>query len=205
MPSLEQYAAIFIGGKRERVEAFEGPLNQAMNTWLIDTPRRRAAFLANLAHESSNLSHLEESLSYSARRLCEVWPRRFPTLDSAIPYERNPEALANRVYANRMENGDEDSGDGWLFRGRGPIQATGRQNYRRYQEATGSPVLTNPDILLTPEGGADFAGWFWASVGANAPADEGDIARCRYLVNGGNLGLAEVRTIYRRALDVLGG
>lgn len=204
MPTLEQFAAIFAGGRRDRIQAFESPLNAAMAKWLIETPARQAAFLANLAHESGNLARLEENLSYSPQRLTQVWPARFPTLESATPYGHNPEPLANKVYASRMENGNEESGDGWRYRGRGPIQATGKRNYRRYSEATGSPALENPDILLTPAGGADFAGWFWADVGANAPADERDIERCRKLVNGGTLGLAEVTAIWRRSLDVLG-
>ena len=175
-----------------------------MLAWSIDTPDRQAAFLANLSHESGNLSRLEENLSYSPHRLTEVWPSRFPTLDSAREYGWNPTRLANKVYANRMENGSEESGDGWRYRGRGPIQATGKRNYRRYQEATETPVLENPDILLTPRGGADFAGWFWEEVGANVPADAHDIGRVRELVNGGKIGLVEVTAIWRRALDVLG-
>jgi putative chitinase len=102
-----------------------------------------------------------------------------------------------------MEIGDEASGDGWRYRGRGPIQATGRKNYRRFQEATGRPVLEVPDMMLDPVVGCDFAGWFWADVGANVPADALDIARCRRLVNGSTLGLEDVRRIYDAALGLL--
>jgi putative chitinase len=199
--SLDELSEIFDGA--ERVLAFVDPLNDAMERWEIVTPERVSAFLANVAHESGNLSRLQENLSYSANRLMAVWPGRFPTLESTEGYARNPQALANKVYANRMENGDEASGDGWKYRGRGPIQATGKRNYRRYQEATHRPVLDVPDMMLDPVVGSDFAGWFWKDVGANQAADELDIAKCRRLVNGSTLGLDQVTAIYESALGRL--
>lgn len=201
--TFDQFVEIFEAGTAERVLAFSEPLNDAMERWDILTPERQSMFLANVAHESSGLMVLQENLSYSARRLTEVWPSRFPTLEVAEPYERNPQRLANRVYAGRMENGDEASGDGWRYRGRGPIQATGRKNYRRYQEASGRPVLEVPDMMLDPVVGSDFAGWFWNDVGANEPADDLDLARARRLINGSTLGLKDVEETYQVAVGLL--
>ena len=109
-------------------DAWAGPLNAAMERFEINTPPRVAAFLAQVAHESGELARLVENLNYTAARLVAVWPTKFPTVEAAQPYERNPERLANRVYAKRLGNGDTASGDGWRFRGRGLIQLTGRNH-----------------------------------------------------------------------------
>src|SRR6266481_4067159 len=126
------------------VAAWVAPLNSALSRFDITDRRRAAAFLAQVAHESSELTHLIENLSYSAARLIQVWPRRFPTLKKARTYERNPEKLANYVYASRLGNGDEASGDGWRYRGRGLIQLTGRSNYASCSTATGIDLLQSP-------------------------------------------------------------
>lgn len=152
--------------------------------WGIVTRTRMAAFVAQIAHESAQFTRLQENLNYSAERLTVVWPKRFPTLTSAQPYARNPEKLANKVYADRMGNGDEASGDGWRYRGRGPIQLTGKNNYL----AAG---ITAPDTLLIPAGGLNAAAWFWKSHGLNEYADLWDIPSITKSINGGLLGLAE--------------
>src|SRR5262245_36192792 len=126
-------------------------LNAAMQRFEINTPARAAAFLAQTAHESGEFRRLVENLSYSAAGLCKTWPKRFLTLDVAKPYERQPELLANYVYAKRLGNGDVASGDGWRFRGRGLIQLTGRGNYRSCGTAIVLPLEIEPERLETPE------------------------------------------------------
>lgn len=148
------------------------PLNAAMNRFEINTPTRMAAFLAQLAHESTETTRLTEGLFYSrAEHLCAVWPKRFPTLASATPYVKNPQALANNVYANRGGNGDELSGDGWHYRGRGLFQLTFKDNYRLVGDALNLPLLADPDRVTTPEVAALTAANFWQRLGLNALAD----------------------------------
>src|SRR5258706_10657065 len=116
-----------------------------------------AAFLAQIVHESGNLQNLEENLRYSAKRLREVWPKRFPDGATAEAYAGNAEKLANRVYAGRLGNGDEASGDGWKYRGRGLIQLTGRSNYAACKAALDLDVVRSTDLLLEPPGPARSA------------------------------------------------
>jgi putative chitinase len=120
-----------------------------------------------------------------------VWPKRFPTLASAVPYARNPVKLANKVYAGRMGNGDEASGDGYLFRGRGPIQLTGRANYAAAGKAIGLDLTQDPGAVLTPAGGLAAACWFWDSKDLNELADRRDYRLMTISINGGVTGLAE--------------
>lgn len=177
-------------------------LNEGMERWAITTPARRAAFLAQIGHESLDLSRTEEGLSYSAERLCAVWPSRFPTLEAARPYARNPEALANRVYANRLGNGPEASGDGWRFRGRGVIQITGRASYAAYARW----ATETPDWLAEPPDAALSACWFWGSRQLNDLADAGAFEAITRRINGGLHGHPDrVRRwdIARAALDEL--
>ena len=187
-----------------------GPLNDAFAEWEIDTPQRMAAFLAQIAHESRNLQNLEENLRYSAKRLREVWPKRFPDAATAEAYAGNPEKLANRVYAGRMGNGDEASGDGWKYRGRGLIQLTGRSNYAACKAALDLDVIRTPDLLLEPAGAARSAAWFWSSRGLNQLADhepgdddEQDFTRITTIINGGKLGLSARLDIWERARETL--
>ena len=122
-----------------------GALNAAMVKFEINTPVRAAAFLAQTAHESAEFRTLVENLNYSAAGLCKTWPNRFASLDFAKPYDRNPELIANYVYAKRLGNGDVASGDGWRFRGRGLIQLTGRGNYRSCGTAIALPLEAEPE------------------------------------------------------------
>ena len=130
MPELTASQLAIIMPSCPDPENWAQALNTAMEKFEITTPSRMAAFLAQLAHESGQLTRLTENLNYSAKRLTQVWPNRFQTLEKAAPYEKKPEKLANYIYAKRLGNGDEASGDGWSYRGRGPIQLTGRGNYR---------------------------------------------------------------------------
>lgn len=149
-----------------------------------DNADRLCMWTANLLHESGQLRRLEEDLRYSAGRLREMWPARFATWDLARHFAGRPEDIANYVYANRMGNGDETSGDGWRFRGRGPIQLTGRINYARAGEALGQPLVVEPELVLQPDIGALTAAWYWAQAGCNTLADRGLFGDAVRAVNG---------------------
>lgn len=187
------------------------PINDSMKTCAIDTPVRQAAFLAQVLLESSEFHQLQEALSYSAERLHQVWPQRFPNLEVAAAYSHNPQKLANHVYAGRMGNGDEASGDGWKYRGRGLIQLTGRSNYELFSRAMAVDALTNPDLLQAPAGAALSAGWFWRSRGLNELADqtggadgEAHFEALTRRINGGITGLPQRRAYWERARRALG-
>lgn len=178
----------------------------AMQRFDIAGPARAAAFLAQCHVESAGFTRTEENLRYtSAARLAAVWPSRFPSAAAAAPFVRNPEALANRVYAGRLGNGGAGSGDGWRFRGRGLKQLTGRATYARAAAALARPYLADPDLVAEPADAALTAAWFWHQAGCNALADAGDIDRITRAVNGpARLAAAERarRTAeYRRILD----
>ncbi len=186
-------------------------LNAALDRFEINTPARIAAFLAQTAHESAEFRQLVENLNYSAAALCRVWPNRFATLDVARPYERNPEVLANYVYAKRLGNGDVGSGDGWRFRGRGLIQLTGRGNYRSCGAAIALALEDSPEQLETPHAAALAAAQFWQSRGLNHLADDQnddnddeDFVAITKIINGGTAGLASRRTYWARAKAALG-
>lgn len=208
----EQLRAMLTAADAEaRAAEWTGPLNECMRSCAIDTPTRQAAFLGQVLLESSELRVLQENLSYSAERLCQVWPQRFPTLEVAGAYGHNPERLANRVYAGRLGNGDEASGDGWAYRGRGLIQLTGRANYEHFSRAMGLDALSHPELLQQPAGAALSAGWFWVSKGLNGLADravgaeaEDNFVEITRRVNGGINGLAQRRAYWQRALKALG-
>lgn len=161
------------------------PLNEAMAERDIDSDARVVSFLAVCAYESNRFARLEENLNYSASGLLRMWERRFSPQDAA-DYQFNPERIANRAYANRGGNGDEDSGDGWLYRGRGPLQITFRNNYARYGEMTGLDLLADPDQLAQPIAGARVAAAFWQDNGCNEVADEGDFAGVSGIINRGD-------------------
>ena len=187
------------------------PLNAAMAERAIASPQRAAAFLAQIAHESGQLRRIEEKLSYSAKRLREVWPHRFPTDAVANEYAGNPQKLANRVYAGRLGNGNETSGDGWRFRGRGLIQLTGRSNYASCKAAIGLDLTATPDLLLQPVPAARSAAWFWQSRGLNELADQQpgddddqDFIRITRLINGGTVGLQDRLAYWSKARAALG-
>ncbi len=188
-------------------DRFLKPLNDAMTRYDIVKPARQAAFLAQLAHESAELRRTQENLNYSWERLRKVFPRYFRTDAEAQTYGRQPERVGNRVYANRMLNGDETSGDGWRFRGRGPVQVTGRENYRKCGQALGMNLESDPDRLLDPGVGCLAAAWFWHSRGLNSLADADDENGFREItrrINGGFIGLEERVHFWERARQTLG-
>jgi len=186
--------------------AWVGPLNQAMAAFDINTTARMAAFLAQIAHESAELQVLEENLNYSAARLREIFPRHFPDDATAQRYHRRPVKIASRVYANRIGNGPEETGDGWLYRGRGPMQITFKANYRACSIVICGDVdtlLINPDFLVRPEFGAAAAARFWADKGCNELADRGDFEGITRRINGGLNGLADRVAHWHRAIQAL--
>jgi len=180
------------------------PLNDALAKYDISSPVRQAFFIGQCAHESGNFGILEENLHYSASALMRVWPSRFPNLDVANQYANNPEKIANKVYSGRMGNGDEESGDGWKYHGRGLIQLTGKENYERCGSSIGVDLLSDPSRLLDPEYAALSAAWFWNRKGLNSLADQQDYVTITQRINGGTLGLSERKEKIAKALSVLG-
>lgn len=179
-------------------------LASAMQDWGITGGNNAQMFLAQLAHESAGLTRLAENLNYSASRLVAVWPRRFPTLASAQPYARNPAGLANYVYANRMGNGPPETGDGWRYRGRGPIQLTGRANYAAAAEGIQVDIVLHPDRVNTdPQTGCRVACWFWNKNGLNALAARGDFEGITRKINGGLHGIEDRKRLLEIAKRVI--
>ena len=180
------------------------PLEDTFAKYDINTPKRQAAFIGQCAHESGNFKVLEENLHYSASALMRVWASRFPDTNIAEKYANNPQAIANKVYGNRMGNSDEESGDGWRYHGRGLIQLTGKDNYANCGSGMGVDLLGNPDRLLDPEYAALSACWFWHKRGLNSLADTQDLETMTKRINGGLLGLDDRKAKIAKALSVLG-
>ena len=181
-----------------------GPLEETFAKYDISTSQRQSSFIGQCAHESGNFRILEENLNYSAARLMAVWPSRFPSLDVAEQYANNPEKLANYVYAGRLGNGNEESGDGWRYYGRGVIQLTGKDNYANCGSGLGVDLVGDPDRLLDPQYAALSAGWFWNKKGLNDLADIADYTTMTKRINGGLIGLDDRKAKIAKALSVLG-
>jgi putative chitinase len=179
-------------------------LNQLMPDYEINTPKRIAAFVAQCAHESGGFRFLSENLNYKAESLMKVFPKYFPTKELAEQYAKKPEKIANRVYASRMGNGDEASGDGFKYRGRGLIQLTGKTNYTWFAASLEISPEEASDYLGTFEGAAQSACWFWENNNLNKEADAGDIKTMTRKINGGFIGLEDRIKHYNHALHVLG-
>ena len=169
----------------------------------INTPNRIAAFIAQCAHESASFTALHENLNYRSETLSKVWPKKFPA-SVAQQYAHKPEAIANRAYASRMGNGDEVSGDGWRYCGRGLIQLTGKDNYTAFADSIGITPEEVSDYVQTFEGAAQSACWFWESNNLNQYADSGDIETMTKRINGGTLGLEDRKKHYEHAKHILG-
>jgi putative chitinase len=178
-------------------------LKPAMVEFAILSKESVAAFLAQIGKESAELNVLSENLNYSARGLVATWPHRFPSIEFASKYARQPEKIANFVYANRLGNGPAESGDGWRFRGRGLIQLTGRTNYELASRELGGSLLTMPNKLTDPVWAARTAAWFWSVNRLDAVAH--DVAAVTKRVTGADSGLAERTVYWQHALDLLGG
>jgi putative chitinase len=182
-------------------------LNQLLPDYQIDSSRRVAAFVAQCSHESGGFRVIRENLNYRWQSLRKLFPKYFPTDELAQQYASRPnkqEAIANRIYANRMGNGPEESGDGYLYRGRGLIQLTGKENYSWFAASLGISVQEATEYLETFEGAAQSACWFWESNNLNQWADNDDILTLTKRINGGTIGLEDRIKHYEHAKEVLG-
>jgi putative chitinase len=201
MITKDQLQSFFEDTDEEVIDAFVEPLNKAMEHFEINNPNRIAMFLAQVGHESAGLTATKENLNYKAASLLKVFPKYFRDKNPE-EYAHNPEKIANLVYSNRMGNGDEDSGDGYKYRGRGLIQLTGHDNYKHFSDSMGIDVDEAVTYLESPEGAAMSAAWFWNSRHLNAVADAGDILKATKLINGGTIGLEERKELYEEALEI---
>ena len=193
--------------KNPYVEHWHRALSQLLPDYDINTPNRIAAFVAQCAHESGGFMVLKENLNYKAATLRKIFPKYFPTDALANQYCSKPnkqEAIANRVYASRMGNGDESSGDPARWIGRGLIQLTGRSNYQAFADSLEMDINDVPEYLATFEGAAQSACWFWETNKLNQWADAGDILTLTKRINGGTIGLEDRKKHYDHALHVLG-
>lgn len=182
-------------------------LSEILPEYDINTPQRVAAFVAQCAHESGGFKALKENLNYKAVTLRKIFPKYFPNDEIANQYASLPnkqEAIANKVYASRMGNGDEASGDGFRYCGRGLIQLTGKDNYTWFAASLEIPVEEAAEYLQTFEGAVQSACWFWETNNLNQWADKGDILTLTKRINGGTIGLEDRIKHYNHALHVLG-
>jgi putative chitinase len=161
------------------------PLNEAFARFAINTPARIAGFMGQAMHETGGLRTLTENLNYRMEALVRTWPSRFKSLDAAAPFHRQPEKIANMVYANRMGNGAPETGEGWKYRGRGIFQLTGKANYEAAGKALGVDLVNDPDQVAQPRMAALTAGWYWDQNKMNELADKGDTAAMGRVVNMG--------------------
>jgi putative chitinase len=191
-------------GLKDADEWFKA-LNRHLPVHGIDSANEVAMFLAQTGHESNGYRTLQENLNYSSKGLLTTFPRYFKTQVEADAYARQPERIANRVYANRMSNGSESSGDGWRFRGRGIIQITGKANYTLCSRAVWNDdrLLRDPGYLLTQDGAVISACWFWSYRNINPPAGRGDVVAVTKLINGGTIGLKDRQEKFAKFVPIL--
>ena len=191
-------------GKNSYLDYWYNAICAILPEYEINTPERVAAFLAQCAHESGNFKFLRENLNYRAASLRATFPKYFPDDATAKAYEKQPEKIANRVYANRMGNGDEASGDGFRYLGRGLIQLTGKNNYTIFAASIDTPLEEIPEYLQTFEGAVQSACWFWEQNNLNQWADKKDILTLTKRINGGTIGLEDRKKHYEHALHLFG-
>ena len=193
--------------KNPYIDYWYNALSQLLPDYEINSAKRIAAFIAQCSHESGGFTALEENLNYKAATLRKIFPKYFPTDEIANQYASMPnkqQAIANKVYANRMGNGDEASGDGFKYKGRGLIQLTGKDNYTFFAGSLGISVEEAAEYMHTFEGAAQSACWFWETNNLNQWADKGDILTLTKRINGGTIGLDDRIKHYEHALHVLG-
>jgi putative chitinase len=215
-PTLEHIVAA--GVNRELADRWLPHVQVALERFGITTKRQVAGWIAQCAHESAGFKTLTENLNYSADTMAVVWPTRFAVLGPdkkpvkvkgknqpnkfALALHRKPELIANTVYANRMANGNIESGDGWRYRGRGLKQLTGKDNYTRCGQGLGMDLVANPDLLLSPEGASMSAAWFWSVNKCGPIADSGDFVALTKKINGGTIGLEDRQRRYNAVMAV---
>jgi len=206
MVTLELLQKVCPKTKKEVLETYVAPLNKVAKAHgILDNHKRLAAFLAQVAHESGGFNFTKENLNYGAKALNSVFKKYYPTEKDALLHERKPEQIANKVYASRMGNGDEKSGDGWTYRGRGLIQLTGKENYTKFAESIKKPVTEAVTYLETPEGAVESAAWFWSKNKLNELCDKDDFVTLTKRINGGTNGLEDRKHHYEIALKALKG
>lgn len=206
MVTLELLQKICPKTKKEVLQKYVDPLNKVAKAHgILENNKRLAAFLAQLAHESGGFNFTRENLNYSAKALQTIFKKYYPTDKDALAHERKPEMIANRVYANRMGNGNEQSGDGWSYRGRGLIQLTGKENYTKFATSVKKSLNETVEYLETPEGAVESAAWFWTRNRLNELCDKDDFITLTKRINGGVNGLADRKHHYELALSVLKG
>ncbi len=178
-------------------------LNDGMNKYDINTNQRICHFLSQVYVESNALSVVKENLNYNAKRLTEVWPKRFPTLEIAQQYEKNSVKLAEKVYSGRM--GNNKPGDGGKYLGRGLKQLTGKSNYQEFSDAIGVDFVSQPELLEQPLYATLSACWFWSKNNLNNIADKGgleQVVNITKIVNGGTNGLKDREHYYKKAIQI---
>jgi putative chitinase len=216
-PRVEHIVAA--GVKQATAEKWVEAVAAACQEFSINTPQRIAGFLSQCAHESGGFERLQENLNYSADGMAGIWPRRFAVLGPdnkpikkdgknqpnkfALALHRKPEMIANVVYSGRMGNGPTESGEGWLYRGRGLKQLTGKDNHRACSAGLGVDLVSNPDLLLEPVYAARSAAWFLATNKCNVFADAGDIEGLTKRINGGLIGIDDRKKRYASAVSSL--
>jgi len=205
MITAEQFKHLF--PRAQDPASWVESMNNVFPTYDINTPHRIAAFLAQCGHESGGWTVFEENLNYSAQGLNGIFKKYFPTLESAQPYARKPEMIANKVYGGRMGNGPESSGDGYKYRGRGPIQLTGAANYKAFAQemfVDWQNLYDNPDWVTSDRDFALMSAiWFWNKNKLNVQADSGDIKLMTKKINGGYIGLEDRIKHYNECIDLL--
>ena len=205
MITAEQFKHLF--PRAQDPASWAESMNNVFPTYDINTPHRVAAFLAQCGHESGGWTVFEENLNYSAQGLNSIFKKYFPTLESAQPYARKPEMIANKIYANRMGNGAPETGDGYKYRGRGPIQLTGKDNYRAFAKdmfEDWENLFENPDWVTSDRDFALMSAiWFWNKNKLNVQADSGDIKLMTKKINGGYIGLEDRIKHYNEAIHLL--
>ena len=204
----KEHLAAMIPGNKD-VDAWHAALVDVLPKYGINTERRMAHFISQCAHESNNFRSLSENLNYSEKALKAVFGRYFgsaPKADAA-EYARNPEMIANRVYNDtfrKYKMGNVQEGDGWKFRGRGLKQLTGRDNYTRFGASINISAEEAAIYVATPKGAVESACWFWDSNKLNNIADTDDVTKMTKKINGGNIGLADRQSRYKKAMEVFG-
>ena len=180
------------------------PLNDTFQRFNISTKEEQACFIGQFSYESNHFRDLSENLNYKPETLMRLWPKRFPTMDEAMKYAHKPELIANHIYANRMGNRDEASGDGWRFRGSAICQLTGHDNFFHAGKALGVDLVANPDLARTPKYAAPIGGWFWSTHGCNRLAEAKDYNGLTKVINGGLFGADQRIAVMKQAEQVLG-
>lgn len=205
MITAEQFSILF--PRAQDPEGWVNSMDVVFPTYEINTPQRVAAFLAQCGHESAGWTVFEENLNYSAKGLLSVFKKYFPNESVANQYARKPQMIANRVYAGRMGNGSPESGEGWKYRGRGPIQLTGKSNYTKFAQSMfdeWEDIVDNPDVVAQDKQIALMSAiWFWNTNDLNRYADIDDIKTMTRVINGGYNGLEDRIHHYEDAIQLL--